>query len=560
MGRSDGRGRCREAALHYYDLVCHDESAVPEEMRRHVAGCAFCRERMRHLREMLVGIDDGPGGSAGPEDRQTIKTLSRHLDLMGQQVTCAQIRPFLPSLLMPAPEIRIPTPVTVHTDRCLACVADLAALRTLDLRAEQLERLGRLYGTSAGGSNKACRKSRSRMAALAGLTLGDVPAEILDHVSTCASCRAEVYRRRGQLGTGERQNVAGQEAVACPGLAAAELFDLVVPYGLAPGSGPVEATAAHVRACPACRERMQALHRTLYGIAKRADSGVATVYRTTDDARGAEGVDVSTRCPVQVQIAYRGPAPAADDGDASGAPARTVRRALTGARTRSLLKIACAAAVIALIAMQFTRGPTAVGLNPSDVLDTLEKAPNVHIIRYMNGRAEPIGETWIARRLNKFAKKGREERVLYDLNAARMRVITSDGEDETVRMSREQCYSMRKVMVAEVGWVLDGISGQKQRKEVTPVTNPGGGPADDFAVYELIDEESAARDGVVRRRWRVVVDSATGLPQRLEYFSRPPGNYGEWEPAGSEVFEYLTEHEMTDAIAAMFPPRQSPGP
>jgi hypothetical protein len=553
MGASDGRGRCREAAQYYYDLGHHDEAAVPEEIRRHVAGCAFCQERMRRLGESLAGIDDGPGGPAGPEDGQTVETLSRHLDLMDQQVTCAQVKPFLPSLLVSAPKIRVPTPVTVHVDRCPACAADLAALRALGLTAEQLERLARLYGTPTARQGKACRQARPHLAAWARLALGDVPTEILDHVSTCPSCRAEVYRRRQEAQTAPRQDATSAEAVACSGGTPADLFDLVVPYGLAPASG-VEAAAAHVRTCPACREQLQALHRTLYGIAERPDSGVATVYRTTDNAEQDAVKDMPTRCPVQVQVLYQEPAPTAAGAEGSRASAGAARHTLTRRGTKSLLKIACAAAVIALIAVQFTRSPTAVGLNAGDILKTLEKAPNVHIISYMSGVAEPSHEKWIASRLKKFAQKSPNERVLYDLNAARMRVITSDGEDETVRMTRAQCYSIGEIMVAQVEGVLTSISGQMRRRELTPVADTAGGRADGLAVYELSDDRPAGGEPTERRRWRVVVDSATGLPQRLEHFCKWPPE-GEWESDGCEVFKYPSEREMADTLAALFPPQ-----
>jgi hypothetical protein len=89
---------------------------------------------------------------------------------------------------------------------------------------------------------------------------------------------------------------------------------------------------------------------------------------------------------------------------------------------------------------------------------------------------------------------------------------------------------------------------------MTAVTDSGGGPADGFAVYELVDDRPASHGSPLQRRWRVVVDSATGLPQRLEYFCWGPGDEG-WLGADTKVFEYLSESEMAGAIAAVFPPR-----
>jgi hypothetical protein len=191
MGASSEKSRCREAARYYYDLHNHDEAVVPEKIRQHVAGCRVCQARMRRLAESL-----GAGDAAGPEDRATVETLSLHLDLVNQPVTCGDVKPFLPGLETPAPEIRIPTPVTVHVDRCPSCAADLAALRALALPAEQLARLGRLYGAAEVRDDSACRQAEVGVASLASLSFTAVPAEILDHISLCASCRAEVYRQR----------------------------------------------------------------------------------------------------------------------------------------------------------------------------------------------------------------------------------------------------------------------------------------------------------------------------------------------------------------------------
>jgi hypothetical protein len=108
-------------------------------------------------------------------------------------------------------------------------------------------------------------------------------------------------------------------------------------------------------------------------------------------------------------------------------------------------------------------------------------------------------------------------------------------------------------MVDRLAGVLVSISRDMQRKDMTAVTDSGSRPADGCAVYELVDDRPASPGSPLQRRWRVVVDSATGLPQRLEYFCWGPGDE-EWQPADTKVFEYLSESEMAEAIAAMFPP------
>ena len=64
-------------------------------------------------------------------DRRLVGELQRHFELLGERVTCAQVKPLLAGLLDPSVVIRIPTPVTVHVDHCAACARDLETLRGL---------------------------------------------------------------------------------------------------------------------------------------------------------------------------------------------------------------------------------------------------------------------------------------------------------------------------------------------------------------------------------------------------------------------------------------------
>ncbi len=121
-------------------------------------------------------------------------------------------------------------------------------------------------------------------------------------------------------------------------------------------------------------------------------------------------------------------------------------------------------------------------------------------------------------------------------------------------MTQEERHLVGRSMVDRVGGLLECISQEMRRKEMTAVAGEGAEPADGFVVYELVDDRPGRDDSPVQYRWRVVVNSATGLPQRLEYFVREPG-YDDWRLSSSKVFEYLTDGEMAGAIAALFPPR-----
>jgi len=70
--------------------------------------------------------------------------LQLHLAYIGKRITCRTARPFLPSMLDAALEIKVPTPITVHLDNCLQCREDLEVIRELHLDRNQLWQLRRI--------------------------------------------------------------------------------------------------------------------------------------------------------------------------------------------------------------------------------------------------------------------------------------------------------------------------------------------------------------------------------------------------------------------------------
>ncbi len=131
---------CEEAKLYYYDHLC-DESCgpVPQPVIIHIEQCRHCQKQINQLK---VGLSQK--GSGQKQDRSAVTTmLQLHFAYIDRHVTCETVRPFLPALLDPALEIRIPTPITVHLDNCRKCVEDLKAIQMLNLNSTQLYGLSR---------------------------------------------------------------------------------------------------------------------------------------------------------------------------------------------------------------------------------------------------------------------------------------------------------------------------------------------------------------------------------------------------------------------------------
>jgi hypothetical protein len=71
--------------------------------------------------------------------------LQLHFAYIGKHVTCDIVKPFLPGMLDPAMEIRIPTPITVHLDNCPKCTEDLKEIQKLNFSSTQLYRLSQFF-------------------------------------------------------------------------------------------------------------------------------------------------------------------------------------------------------------------------------------------------------------------------------------------------------------------------------------------------------------------------------------------------------------------------------
>jgi hypothetical protein len=178
---------CEEAKLYYYDCLC-DESCglVPQSISNHVERCPSCQKQIDKLKVALsqkvcIGSEQG-------QDRSAVTTmLQLHFAYIAEHVTCETIRPFLPGLLDPDIEIRIPTPITVHLDNCPMCDEDLKAIQMLNLNSTQLYRLSRFF--AKGPSRDTTEFSDMPAAVLAMAQRADSEVVTIYHVDESAKAR-----------------------------------------------------------------------------------------------------------------------------------------------------------------------------------------------------------------------------------------------------------------------------------------------------------------------------------------------------------------------------------
>ncbi len=137
---------CAEAERHYFDLLRDEaERPVPSEVVDHIMGCIYCREQMSRLEAMLAECKEHPQTHPAQRQMATTAILKLHFSFVGKHVNCADVRPFLPNLLVPTTQIRIPTPITAHIDNCDQCKEDSKKLQNLGLSQKQLITLSQLF-------------------------------------------------------------------------------------------------------------------------------------------------------------------------------------------------------------------------------------------------------------------------------------------------------------------------------------------------------------------------------------------------------------------------------
>jgi hypothetical protein len=474
-------------------------------------------------------------------DHEIIDRLNRHFHSLDEPVTCSRIKPFLPDLVLTREKIRIPTPITVHVDHCPDCASDLQELSGLGLRPEQFARLEGLYQESVELDRAFCVRARIAIPAFAACSLEGLDPEMLDHFGTCPECREQVYQHRQKLIDAMGDESADGPA-CCDGVTTADVFDYVVPHGLAGRSaaeGGARAAENHVRTCRRCLEKVQTLHRAVYRIADRADSGVTTVFRTIeDDQRVAKPGDPYPGYPVDVQVIRSEPEIAVPAPSRARAVAASVRRI---AARPTVVRWAAAAAVIALalpLALLFLHTPTASGVTLSQVLSALAEADNVHLVKTYRDTDEVIQEIWISRKSSLALVASPERRTLYDLKNRQLEVFDASGSSVVEReLTQRECVRIGTWMESVLAFFSQDVSEDATWQVVDTLASQG------LEVYELTWETRNQLRNLVHRKSTVVVDSGSKLPRSVTSF-RMESVGGAWEQLASGRYAYPSKEEM----------------
>lgn len=533
----DGSESCHEAEVYYHDSVEDPTgSSIPASVRAHIDSCPHCRRRVQTLREALRELDSRPESALPEKDLQLVAELQAHFELLNEPLACRSVKPFLCNLLSPSVRIRIPTPVTVHVDRCASCSNDLDSLRQLTLGADQLARLGRLYRESPNDDPSACL-TESQMDAASSAHFEDMASGVLDHLCVCPRCRRDVYERRRDLLARVKGGAAQTQPLRCEHISMADLFDCVVPYGRQLEffrTARQRALCEHVRSCPACLERMQQIHHTVFQIAERADSGVVTIYSTDGLGGTTPGAALPTSgraYPINVRVERHSRRIAGRLMHRLGRPA-----------VRPLARAAfLMAAMIPLAILFVVSVPSASGLSVRQVDQILGRARTVHISVFREGQSEPFRQLWISRNKGVVISQMGSESRIYDLPNRRVAVVRPDL--GTVEHSGLNRYDLQAVE-RSVRRILESslLNDAPLDAELTRQPETSGPAHARLDVYEMAWNRSSDLRAPLPGKFRVYVDPITRLPQRHELFSWVPAT-NDWYVQTS-LYKYPPDDEI----------------
>jgi hypothetical protein len=552
---------CNEAEPYYYDFLSQEnQKLIPEPVINHIKQCQHCQSQVCELKSVLCQYEN-----VGPEKSQanaaSTTMLKLHFAYIGKNVTCETVRPFLTTLLDPALEIRIPTPITVHMDHCQQCAHDLETIRSLNLTRKQLCRLSRLFVAKPAEDGVSCLEAHSAIMAFVSLAFSETTEEVLNHLCTCYYCHKVLYQYRETVLTDYLREKGGQKNPLCNQIPVADIFDYVVPYGLDPAHDPYckfrTSLTSHLRSCPVCLARMQQLHDTVYGIVERAESEIVTVYHVNESARVASQSDeLYGGFPITVDVLN----PQCETKAAAPIPmtglVNVPKEEIPKPKRKSLVKagFVAAAAVIIVAALLVPNLSTAKAVTIDQIYKAIEKIQNVYITSFAPDKKEPIQELWVSRTLNICMTKSEQQSVFWDI-ANKVRKTKQMGTDsiETTLLSDNLISGVEKRISGSLGLMpFYDISDVPPEAEWNQVTdNDLQATTQGIEVYDLIWTEKAYDGSTIFKKWRFFTSPETSLPHRIEVYQKL-ATLDKYTLHSIVVVKYLNEGEIKSVIQDSF--------
>jgi hypothetical protein len=555
------RSLCAQAELYYYDFIFNNgSSTIPLPIADHINGCRYCQEQIEKFKSLISQAKGQPDSKENRLNFAKSIFLGLHFAYIGKRVTCKTVKPFLPTLLKPALEVKIPTPITVHLDKCQQCSDDLETIRNLGLSLKQLRRLSQLFAETSSSDRTSCTETQDAILAVLAVALMDFEntnEDALKHICICPECRNKLYQHRDSVIKELLHNSTGQEQFCYQDIPQADIFDYVIPYGLDPANDQYAkfrpSLTSHLRVCPICLAKMQKLHNAVYVIAERSESEVVTIYHVDKSAKTQsvnESDDLYSGFPIRVEIAEGGETTEVQQQTSTVDFVTALKKKTSEKTIKLLFKVAIVAAVILIGFTLLFNIPTAKAVTIEQICNALGRIKNVHILSFTADRKEPVQELWVSRTLNIFMTKTDSESVLSDISKG-IRRSKQAGVDiiETASLPDDVAANIRKAINGFLGLVpFNDISEIPTNAKWEREAKEGlGTKGEDTDIYNLIWLDKTRSGKEISFKWRVFVNPETMLPKKVEIYEKSPSDEG-FTLTSIKVVEYLSEDGIKSSI------------
>lgn len=544
---------CKQAQAYYYEyLQGQRQEHIPAEIAAHIDKCRFCQGKLDLLKTLVAGIERYIAENPEQADSAAVSKLGAHFGYIGALVSCRTAKPFLPGLAGAGLEANVPTPITVHLDKCYKCANDLKTIRQLNLTPEQLHRLGQLLSEAPAVDTDVCVKARNALEPVGEIIFESVAAEVLRHFCICPACRKLLYnarqKRLKKLGASLEQ-----QAIPCEAISDADIFDYVVPYGIDPSDDRYamfrQSLVSHLISCPKCMSKMQELHKTIYGIVERQESEVVTCFKL-EEGRENPVVgcveDMYKDWPIVVEVFNKSELASTAPDDK---PRGRVKRKVPTRKCKRFIRPLAAAAIILIVACLVFMGPAAKAVDLGRIYGALERIKNVHFAAFIPEKTKPTQQVWISRSLNIKMSKTNSQWVLWDIKNELKKAKNLDTNlTEASKLNYGILIQVKGTMETPWGLLPFGnTSAVPKNAEWQQVADE---EIETFIanteVYDLIWMEETVNGSAVYHKWRGYIDVETKLPMRIEWWQK----YAEEEYKLASIMKvsYPTDIEIQAVI------------
>ena len=519
---------CTNARLYYYDFLNEEtREGIPNGALQHIKQCRNCQTEMDKLKDLLVRADKEFGTEQSQKDLAISTLLRLHFEYIGEPVKCSTVKPFLANLADPVLQIRIPTPITTHVDKCESCRDDLKTLMDLHLPHNYLCRLGQLLAEKPAEDSLSCSEAQLAIPDVVSMDFEVTNADVLKHLCICPDCRERLYQYRESVREELIRDGAINNGFPCESISDADIYDYCLPYGIDPADDQYaefrEFLTSHLRVCPTCLAKIQELHRKISNIAERAESGVVTIYNIKESVETESGSESEsyTSFPTSAEAAV------AQETLYLKQPkiinlAKQLKQKIPALNIKPLLKAGLIAAAIITISFAFLFNSSPAGaVTIEQIYRAIKNVKNVCITSFGAGENEPLQKIWVSRSFNIYITKTGQESVLMDLTNKVRKVKHSDtGPVETELLTNEMANGIGQRMAGFLGLVpFSDLSVIPDDAEWNHVENVDlHNTTKDIEIYELKWLETTNTGVTISNKLRFFVDSKTDLPQRVECY------------------------------------------